>query len=350
MGNGSRGVGTIMAFSPAPDSPPAPARAAGAADPAAADPGSAEVRSERKAGLLLGLGAYGIWGVLPLYFALLAPAGPLEIVAVRVLWSLVFCLILIAAGRQWRELGAALRNRAALLQLALAAVLIAANWLAFTLAVLTGRALEASLGYFINPLIVVLLGVVFLKERLNRVQWTAMGIGLAAVLLLTFAHGAPPWIALILAGTFGLYGLVKKKVGTNVGAVAGLTVETAALTPLAALAMVWLGATGAATAATHGAAHFWLLAAGGVITALPLILFSGAARRLPLSVVGMLQYVAPVMQFLLALLVFHEEMPPERWAGFGLIWAALVLLSVDMVRGVRASARPRRRRDSVAAS
>ncbi|GER21524.1 protein RarD [Zafaria cholistanensis] len=341
-----------MAFSPAPDSPSAPTT--GAAAPATAGPGSrrpgpeglGSPRSgaERKAGLLLGLGAYGIWGLLPLYFALLAPAGPLEIVAVRVLWSVAFCVLLIAAGRQWRELGAVLRNRAALLKLSLAALLIGVNWLVFAFAVLAGRALEASLGYFINPLVAVLLGVVLLKERLNRLQWSAMGIGLAAVLLLTFASGSPPWIALALAGTFGLYGLVKKNVGANVGALAGLTVETAALTPPAALAMAWLGMTGAATAASHGAAHFWLLAAGGIITALPLILFSAAARRLPLSVVGMLQYVAPVMQFLLALLVFHEEMPPERWAGFGLIWAALVLLSADMVRGARASAHPRARR------
>jgi len=326
-----------MAFSPAPD------------HAAVSAPASGEAASERKAGLLLGLGAYGMWGLLPLYFALLAPAGPVEIVAVRVLWSLAFCALLIVAGRQWRALGAVLRDRAAMLKLALAALLIAGNWLAFTFAVLAGHALEASLGYFINPLIAVLLGVAFLKERLNRLQWTAMGVGLAAVLVLTFAYGSPPWIALVLAGTFGLYGLVKKKVGANVGALTGLTVETAALAPLAAVAMAWLATTGTATAATHGPAHFWLLAAGGVITALPLILFSGAARRLPLSVVGMLQYLAPVMQFLLALLVFHEEMPPERWAGFGLIWMALVLLSVDMVRGVRASARPRRRRESVTA-
>ncbi|MER2135162.1 MAG: EamA family transporter RarD [Arthrobacter sp.] len=286
-------------------------------------------------GLLFGIGAYGIWGVLPLYFLLLEPAGPVEIVAARVVFSLVFCVALLTVMRSWRLALTAVRDRRAVVTLTAAAVLIAVNWLVFAWAVLNGHAVEAALGYFINPLISVLLGVLVLKERLRPLQWTAMAVGFIAVLVLAFGYGTVPWVALALAFSFGLYGLVKKNVGGKVDAVSSLTIETAVLTPVAAVVLVVLAATGSGTLLTEGPAHFWLLAASGIATAVPLVFFGAAARRLPLSTVGLLQYLAPILQFTLALLVFKEAMPPERWAGFGLVWLALLLLSIDMLGSPR---------------
>lgn len=286
-------------------------------------------------GLLFGIGAYGIWGVLPLYFLLLEPAGPVEIVAARVVFSLVFCAALLTVMRSWRRALTAMKDRRALATLTAAALLIAVNWLVFAWAVLNGHAVEAALGYFINPLISVLLGVAVLKERLRPLQWTAMAVGVIAVLVLAFGYGTVPWVALALAFSFGLYGLVKKNVGGKVDAVSSLTIETAVLTPVAAVVLVVLAATGSGTLLTEGPAHFWLLAASGIATAVPLVFFGAAARRLPLSTVGLLQYLAPILQFTLALLVFNEAMPAERWAGFGLVWLALLLLSIDMLGSPR---------------
>lgn len=286
-------------------------------------------------GLLFGIGAYGIWGVLPLYFLLLEPAGPVEIVAARVVFSLVFCAALLTVMRSWRRALTAMKDRRALATLTAAALLIAVNWLVFAWAVLNGHAVEAALGYFINPLISVLLGVAVLKERLRPLQWTAMAVGVIAVLVLAFGYGKVPWVALALAFSFGLYGLVKKNVGGKVDAVSSLTIETAVLTPVAAVVLVVLAATGSGTLLTEGPAHFWLLVASGIATAVPLVFFGAAARRLPLSTVGLLQYLAPILQFTLALLVFNEAMPAERWAGFGLVWLALLLLSIDMLGSPR---------------
>ena len=286
-------------------------------------------------GLLFGIGAYGIWGVLPLYFLLLEPAGPVEIVAARVLFSLVFCAALLTVMRSWRLVFAAARNLAVVGTLTLAAFLIAVNWLVFAWAVLSGHAVEAALGYFINPLISVLLGVLVLKERLRPLQWAAIAVGFIAVLVLAFGYGTVPWVALALAFSFGLYGLVKKNVGGKVDAVSSLTIETAVLTPVAAAVLVILAVTGSGTLLTEGPAHFWLLAASGIATAVPLVFFGAAARRLPLSTVGLLQYLAPILQFTLALLVFKEAMPAEWWAGFGLVWLALLMLSIDMLGSPR---------------
>lgn len=287
--------------------------------------------SPNTSGILFGIGAYGLWGVLPLYFLAVERAGAVEIVASRVLFSLVFCVLLVTAMRSWRPLLTAARNPQTVAILAGASVLIAANWLTYSWAVLNERAVEAALGYFINPLVSVLLGVLLLKEKLRPLQWTAMGVGFTAVMVLAVAYGSVPWVALTLAFSFGFYGLVKKQVGGRIDAVASLTIETAVLTPVAAAVLLWLGLTGGATLLSEGPAHFWLLAASGVITAVPLIFFGAAARRLPLSTVGLLQYLAPTLQFILALVVFQEQMPPERWAGFGLVWLALVLLTVDML-------------------
>ncbi|WP_396157751.1 EamA family transporter RarD [Arthrobacter sp.] len=271
-------------------------------------------------GLLFGIGAYTIWGFLPLYFLLLEPAGPVEIVAARVVFSLVFCAVLLTIMRSWRRAFSAGRDLRLLGTLSLAAVLIAVNWLVFSWAVLNGHAVEAALGYFINPLVSVLLGVFLLKERLRPLQWAAIAVGFIAVLVLAFAYGNVPWVALTLAFSFGFYGLVKKGVGGKVDAVSSLSIETAVLTPIAAVVLLVMATNGTGTLFAFGPAHFWLLAASGIATAVPLILFGAAAGRLPLSMLGMLQYLAPVLQFIMALLVFQEAMPPERWAGFGLVW------------------------------
>nr|WP_298254095.1 EamA family transporter RarD [uncultured Arthrobacter sp.] len=298
------------------------------------------VRSENSLGILFGVSAYGLWGLLPLYFIILAPAGPVEIVANRVLWSLIFCALLLTAMRSWRPVLTALRTPQIVGPLTLAALLIAVNWLVYTYGVTSGQAIEASLGYFINPIVSVLLGVLVLHERLRPLQWTAIGMGVLAVIVLAVGYGSVPWIALTLAFSFGTYGFVKKKVGSRVDAVSSLSIETVVLAPIAAVVMLWLSSSGAATLTSEGPGHFWIMAASGVITAVPLIFFGAAARRLPLTTIGMLQYLAPVLQFLLALLVLHEEMPFERWVGFGLVWVGLVLLTIDMVRTVRRQPRP----------
>lgn len=308
---------------------------AGTSSRAASPAASPAEEKPSGSGLLFGIGAYGIWGVLPLYFLLLEPAGPVEIVAARVLFSLVFCMGLLTVMRSWRLAATAMKDRRVLLTLTAAALLIGVNWLVFAWAVLNGHAVEAALGYFINPLISVLLGVLVLKERLRPLQWAAMAVGFIAVLVLGFGYGTVPWVALALAFSFGLYGLVKKNVGGKVDAVSSLTIETAVLTPLAAVVLVVLAVTGSGSLLSEGPAHFWLLAASGIATAVPLVFFGAAARRLPLSTVGLLQYLAPVLQFTLALLVFKEAMPAERWAGFGLVWLALLMLSIDMLGSPR---------------
>ncbi|WP_425471488.1 EamA family transporter RarD [Sinomonas susongensis] len=302
------------------------------------------------AGLLYGIGAYGLWGLLPLYFITLAPAGPVEIVSDRVLFSLVVCLVLIAVTRSWGSLAAVFRSRRGFGILAVAAVLIAINWLTYTYGVLSGQAIEASLGYFINPIVSVLLGVILLKERLRPLQWTAVVIGFVAVIVLAVAYGRVPWIALILAFSFGFYGFVKNRVGATVPAVTSLTVETVVLTPLALVAVAWLGAAGTLTVTGNGPGHFWLLAASGIVTAVPLLFFGASARRLPMTMIGMLQYMTPLLQFILAVTVLGEHMGPERWAGFAIVWLALVVLTADMLlAGRRRRSAVRAARDSAAA-
>jgi chloramphenicol-sensitive protein RarD len=300
------------------------------------------VDKETTAGILFGIGAYGLWGLLPLYFFVLMPAGAVEIVANRVVWSLVFCALLITVTRSWTVLVRALRDRAVFGSLALAAFLIAVNWLTYTYGVTTGQAVEASLGYFINPLVSVLLGVLVLKEKLRPLQWSAVGIGFIAVGVLTYSYGKLPWIALTLAFSFGLYGFVKKRVGPKVDAVTSLSVETIVLAPFAAATMIYLAVAGTATLTTQGPGHFWLLLASGVITAVPLLFFGASARRLPMTTIGLLQYFAPMLQFILALLVFKETMTLDRWIGFGVVWLALLVLTVDMLRTARKSSLARR--------
>jgi len=290
-------------------------------------------------GTAYGAAAYLLWGLFPLYFPLLEPAGALEILAHRVVWSLVVVLGLLAIGRSWSWVRPLLRDRRTLGSMVLAAVLIALNWALYIWAVNSEHVVETSLGYFITPVVLVLIGVVVLHERLRPVQWAAIGLGTVAVLVLTVDYGRPPWIALGLAASFATYGLIKKRVGATVGAVQSLTVETAVLVVPALAYLLVLEGRGDGHFGHVGVGHSLLLASAGVATAVPLLLFASAARRVPLSTLGLLQYLAPVLQFLIGVLVYDEAMPASRLAGFGLVWAALVVLSVD---GLRHRAKGRR--------
>ena len=292
---------------------------------------------ERRLGVVSGITAYALWGVFPLYFPLLEPAGGVEIVAHRVLWSLIVIALLLTVVRRWSLVRAAFADRRTLLVLTAAAVLIAANWLVFVYGVNSGHVVETSLGYFINPLVSVLLGVVVFSERLRPLQWTAVGIAAVAVGVLTVDYGRPPWIALTLAATFGLYGLMKKLV--RVEAAPGLFVETAIVAVPAVVAIGVLQGTGDGTATSGGAGHLLLLISSGVATAIPLLLFAAATRRIPLSTVGLLQYLTPLMQLAIGVFVRHEPMPPARLAGFVIVWVALAVFTADSLRSARAGGR-----------
>ncbi|RJK93414.1 EamA family transporter RarD [Vallicoccus soli] len=276
-----------------------------------------------------------MWGLFPLYWPLLEPSGSVEVLAHRIVWSLLVVVVLLGARRRWgwlRELG---WRRTGLL--AAAALVIAVNWGTYIHGVTTDHVVETSLGYFINPLVTVLLGVLVLGERLRRAQWVAVAVAAVAVVVLTVDYGRPPWIALTLACSFGAYGLLKKK--ASVGALESLTVETLVLLPVAAGYLVVLAAAGDGTFLAEGPLHAGLLVASGVVTAVPLLAFGAAAIRVPLSVLGLLQYLAPVIQFLIGVVLFHEAMPASRWAGFALVWLALVMLTADALRHGRSTRR-----------
>jgi chloramphenicol-sensitive protein RarD len=271
-----------------------------------------------------------MWGLVPLFWPLLKPAGAMEILAHRMVWSLALVGIGLLALRRWGWVRELIRQPRKLGLIAVAASVITVNWGLYIWAVNSGHVVEASLGYFINPLVTIAMGVLLLKERLRPAQWTAVAIGFAAVLVLAIGYGQPPWVSLTLAFSFATYGLAKKKI--NLGGLESLAAETAVLFLPALGYLLWLGASGSATFATEGAGHASLLAATGVVTAVPLICFGAAAIRIPLSVLGLLQYLAPVFQFGLGVLYFHEAMPAERWAGFSLVWLALAILTWDALR------------------
>lgn len=286
-------------------------------------------------GGLFALAAYLLWGVLPLYFLQLEPTGPWEVVAWRIALSFVFCLILLTVLRAWRPFLAIVRQPRLLALTALAGVLIYVNWQTYLIGALTGHVIETSLGYFINPIVTVLLGVTVLRERLRLVPWIAIGLSVVAVLVIVVGYGSFPWIALTLAFSFGLYGLVKKQIGPSVDAVSGLTLESFWLLPVAAVQLVVVAATTGLTMGANGPLHTSLLAAAGVITAIPLLLFAAGARRAPLTVMGLIQFVAPIIQFVIGVSVLHEPMTVERWVGFSLVWLALIMLSVDSLVAAR---------------
>ena len=289
--------------------------------------------TEDRRGALLGAGAYLLWGLFPLYWPLLEPATALEILAHRFVWSFVVVVGLIVVRRRLGPLRAVLQDRRRLALLVAAAVVIALNWYAYIYGVNTGRVVETSLGYFITPLVTVLLGVVVLRERLRATQWVAVGIATVAVAVLAVDYGRPPWIALVLAGSFGTYGLIKKT--TAVGPAEGLAVESGALVLPALGYLVWLELDADAAFGHAGLGNALLLATAGVVTAVPLLLFAGAARRVTLVTLGLLQYLAPTLQFLIGVLVMGEAMPGVRWIGFGLVWLALALFTADQLSAHR---------------
>ena len=286
--------------------------------------------TERRRGLIFGFGAYGIWGLFPLYWPLLEPAGAGEILACRMVWSLATVLFVLAARRRCDWLRPLLRSRRAMLLLLGASFCICVNWWTYIWAVNSGHVIDASLGYFLNPLITVLFGVLILHERLRATQWVAVGIGAAAVLELALGAGHLPWIALVLACSFGTYGLLKKLAA--VPALESMAIESGYQFLPALGFLIYLQVSGTA-AYGHAAWHVtFLLTLAGAVTLAPLLLFAGATNRLPLSLIGLLQFLTPVLQLLCGVLVNHETAPGSEWIGFGIVWVALTVLTWDGLR------------------
>jgi len=304
----------------------------------AVTPAASATPPGRSRGLTYGLVAYGIWGLFPLYFPLLEPSGPVEILAHRMVWSLLVSSIILTVVRGWRAIRT-MPLRVWGLVVA-AAILISINWVIYIWAVNNGHVVEAALGYFINPLVSVLLGVVLFRERLRIGQWLAVALGGVAVLVLATAGGAFPWVALTLACSFGFYGLVKKVI--PLAPTASLTAEGLVQFVPAVVYLTVISVAGSATFVPAGAGHAVLMAASGLITCVPLLAFAAAAQALPLSVLGLMQYLTPVIQFLLGVVWFGEPMPVYRWVGFVLVWLALIVFSADALRQARRSAVARR--------
>ncbi|MGV9776622.1 EamA family transporter RarD [Streptosporangium sp. NPDC003464] len=292
---------------------------------------------ESRQGVLYGIAAYTMWGLFPLYWPLLKPSGALEILAHRVAWSLVAVVAILAVRRHWSWIRELLRTPRKVGLLALTAAIVTVNWGVYIYAVNTGHVVESALGYFINPLVSVLFGVFLLKERLRPWQWGAVGLGTLAVVVLTLDYGRLPWIALVLAFSFGTYGLVKKI--AQVGAAESMTIETLVLLAPALGYVIYLQGQGTGTFGSLSLGHTLLLAGSGVITAVPLLCFSAAAIRVPLTTIGLLQYIAPVLQFLVGVFVIHEVMPPSRWIGFAIVWLALSVFTWDSLRAAHAARR-----------
>ncbi len=301
--------------------------------PPAGEPQPEAAGSFRR-GAWYGFSAYALWGLMPVYFVLLAPSGPWEIIAHRIVWTLLLCVVALLVTRRARGLAALVRRPRDAAGIAAAGVLIASNWLIYVTAVTTGHVTDAALGYFLNPLISVALGLFVLRERLSRGQTVAVAVGACGGLYLTLASGGVPWIAVSLAVTFGLYGLLKNLLGARLTAVEGLTAETAVLAPVAVVGLIVLAVRGESTFTAAGPGHATLLILAGVVTAVPLLLFAAAARRVTLVTIGLLQFIVPIMQFLIGL-AFGEQMSTQRWVGFGIVWVACVLLVLDTIRTVR---------------
>ncbi len=293
--------------------------------------------TESRRGFLLGVAAYAIWGLFPLYWPLLEPAGAIEILAHRIVWSVVTMGVLVLVLGRTTAFRRVVAERRVALLLALAAGLITVNWATYIWGVNNGHVVETALGYFINPLVTVLMGVFILGERLRPWQWAAMGVAGLAVVVLTVDYGRLPWVAMVLALTFGSYGLCKKQAGAP--AIESITFETMLIGPIAFAYLLWLGAQGDSALASHGPGHALLFMATGIVTAIPLICFGGAAIRVPMVTLGLLQYLTPTLQFALGVLYFHEDMPAGRWIGFGLVWVALAVFTVDSLRHHRRTPR-----------
>jgi chloramphenicol-sensitive protein RarD len=286
-----------------------------------------------KTGLIFGVSAYVLWGLFPLYWPLLEPAGALEIVGHRAVWSLVFCVIALSITKAIKPALATMRRPKVFAKLLAATALISINWIVYIWATNNGHVVEASLGYYINPIIMIAIGIILLKEKMRKLQWVSVSIAALGVLVLTIDYGRLPWVALALALSWGTYGFIKKQLG--LGALEGLGIETAIAAPFYLAYLTWIG--------VEGSGHFGsgigltlLLIGSGVVTAIPLLLFNGAGNRLPYTVIGLLQFITPTLQFSIGVWVRHEDMPTARWAGFLIIWLALVVLATDLVRSSRA--------------
>jgi chloramphenicol-sensitive protein RarD len=305
-------------------------------------PASAATDREDPRGLLLGTAAFGMWGLFPLYWPLLEPTSAVEILAHRIVWSLVVSSSLLLAARRAGRLRGIWEDRRARMAMTVAGVVICFNWGTYIWGVNNGHVVETSLGYYINPLVTVLMAVVFLNERLRPWQWTALGIAFVAVVVLSLQVGRPPWISLILAFSFGTYGLLKKKAA--VGPIEGLTWEGLVSAPIALGFIIWVSASGHASAWSHGPGHVALLMLTGVVTAAPLLCFAGAANRISLTTLGLLQYIAPTLQLAIGVLLFDEPMGTVRWIGFSLVWVALAVFTIESIvvsRRAQAARTPR---------
>ncbi|MEJ2766475.1 EamA family transporter RarD [Photobacterium sp. MCCC 1A19761] len=290
-------------------------------------------QQQTQRGVVLALAAYTMWGIAPIYFKALQQVSPLEILSHRVIWSFFFLAGLIALGKNWGKVRTVLGQRKTLLMLSASSVLIGGNWLIFIWAVNHNYMLDASLGYFINPLLNVLLGMLFLGERLRPLQWLAVALAACGVAVQLIQFGSLPWIALALASSFGVYGLVRKKV--NLDAQTGLFMETSILMPLAAVYVLVFADSPTADWTANPAGTNLLLMAAGIVTTLPLLCFTGAATKLKLSTLGFFQYLGPSLMFLLAILVYGESFSLDKGYTFAFIWAALILFSFDGIKGHR---------------
>ena len=288
-------------------------------------------RSINTVGLTFGAGAYLIWGSFPLLIQLSKFASPFETVVWRVVFGFLFAALLVTITKTWDQIVALVKTPKKLLWVAVAAIFIFINWQVYVVAVVTGNVIETSLGYFINPLITVMFAVFLLKEKLRRMQWLALGVGLIAVLVLTVDYGRPPWIAIILALSFGTYSLAKNRVGRNIGALQSFTIESATVLPIAIIQLIVVASLGPVMILS-GPMEAAVLIGFGIMTAVPLILFGAAASRIPLSMIGFIQYLTPILQFSAGYFILGEEMPPVRWIGFGLVWVSLAILTADAFR------------------
>lgn len=289
--------------------------------------------NNQKSGLLFGVGAYVLWGAFPLYWPLLEPASALEIVSHRAVWTMVFCIIILAITKSLKATRETMKQPKVAAKLFLTSILISINWLVYIWATNNGHVVEASLGYYINPLVMIGFGVVILKEKMRALQWSAVGIATIGVLTLTVDYGRLPWIALTLAISWGSYGFIKKQLG--LGALEGLAIETLIASLPYLLYLIYIGNNGSGQFG-HGIGITSLLISAGAVTAVPLLLFNGSTTRLPLTVIGLLQYITPTIQFSIGVWVRHEEMPAARWVGFLIIWIALTTLAIDLVKSSRA--------------
>ncbi len=288
--------------------------------------------NKEKLGLIYGITAYGLWGLFPLYWPYLDEADSFEIVSHRAVWTLVFCFVILAFTRSLKETFTLMRTKGVAARLFLGAIFISANWLIFIWAINNGHVVESSLGYYINPIFMIGFGVILLKERMRKFQWIAAAIALIGVLILAFDFGRPPWVALSLALSWGSYGFVKKKLGLN--ALQGLAIETTISSVPYLTYLIYIDQKGTGHFG-HGTSITMLLISAGAVTAIPLLFFNGATTRLPITVMGLLQYITPSLLFALGVWVKHEEMSPARWAGFLVIWVSLITLAFDLVRSGR---------------